>query len=256
MAESLPPTSDALVEFVRIGEVAATTTHLLELSLHAHTRFGAPERRTRPASGPVGPVEQLVLQQARDYLAVAREGFTLGLRAGRGVSAAALRFLLDRVLLDWGALEEELARAAEQDGASGGAEGAGSPAAAAVSPEAPPAGFAALRHQLLASGMAAVALGMLPRTPAGEITFPYSHGQPPTYADIPAPASPAALLLRLEEMERLLWEVMGGGLQELVNRRYGPLRRTYGFFEVSALLARREAERFGVKPAHTLARFS
>jgi hypothetical protein len=57
-------------------------------------------------------------------------------------------------------------------------------------------------------------------------------------------------------MERLLWDVMGGGLQELVNRRYGPLRRTYGFFEVSALLARREAERFGLKPARTLVLFS
>jgi hypothetical protein len=249
MAESLPSVPrDALTEFVRIGEVAATTTHLLELSLHAHTRLGAPEGRAQPA----GPVEHLVLQQARDYLAVAREGVTLSARAGQGASAAELRFLLHRVLLDWRALEEELARAAAEQGDA--ATGPGS--AAAASAPAPPGALASLRHQLLASGMAAVALGMLPRTPAGEITFPYSHGQPPTYADIPAPASPAALLLRLEEMERLLWEVMGGGLQDLVNRRYGPLRRTYGFFEVSALLARREAERFGVKPARTIARFS
>jgi hypothetical protein len=42
--------------------------------------------------------------------------------------------------------------------------------------------------------------------------------------------------------------LMGGDLQQLVNRRYGALRRTYGFFEASAHLARQEAERFGIGP--------
>lgn len=222
---------ESLVEFARIGEVAATTTHLLALSLHARTRLGGQEGRALP----VEPVEQLILQQARDYLSLAREGFTLSLRTEQSATVAELRFLLDRVLLDWGALQAELA-------------GAG----AADTPAAP----VRLRHQLLAFGMAAAALGMLPRTPSGEVTFPYSHGAPPTYADIAAPASPADLLQRLEEMERLLWDVMGGDLQALVNRRYGPLRRTYGFFEVSARLAQRESERFGLKRAHTIARFS
>jgi hypothetical protein len=40
---------------------------------------------------------------------------------------------------------------------------------------------------------------------------------------------------------------MSNNLQELVERRYGSLRRTYGFFESSAQLANREAERFGIK---------
>jgi hypothetical protein len=106
-----------------------------------------------------------------------------------------------------------------------------------------------LRHQLLAFGMAATALGSLPRTPAEEITFPYSYSQPPTYGDIPAPATPAAMLQRIEELETTLWKLMATDLQELVNHAYGPLRRTYGFFEVSARLAKRESERFGIKRA-------
>jgi hypothetical protein len=106
-----------------------------------------------------------------------------------------------------------------------------------------------LRHQLLAFGMAATALGSLPRTPAEEITFPYSYSQPPTYGDIPAPATPAAMLQRIEELETMLWKLMAMDLQELVNHAYGPLRRTYGFFEVSARLARQEGQRFGIKRA-------
>ncbi len=104
-----------------------------------------------------------------------------------------------------------------------------------------------LRHQLLAFGMAATALGSLPRTPPEEVTFPYSYGKPPTYCDIPAPATPAAMLQRIEELETMLWKLMATDLQELVNHAYGPLRRTYGFFEVSARLANQEARRFGVK---------
>lgn len=45
----------------------------------------------------------------------------------------------------------------------------------------------------------------------------------------------------------MLWKLMANDLQELVNHAYGPLRRTYGFFEVSARLAQRETRRFGVK---------
>ncbi len=95
--------------------------------------------------------------------------------------------------------------------------------------------------------MAATALGSLPRTPSEEVTFPYSYGKPPTYCDIPAPATPAAMLQRIEELETMLWKLMASDLQELVNHSYGPLRRTYGFFEVSARLANQEARRFGIK---------
>ena len=99
--------------------------------------------------------------------------------------------------------------------------------------------------------MAAAALGLLPTTPAERITFPLSLSDPPTYADIPTPHTPAEMLQRIEEMEEILWQLMAGDPQDLVQRRYGPLRRTYGFFEVSAHMARRETERFGVKKRST-----
>ena len=55
------------------------------------------------------------------------------------------------------------------------------------------------------------------------------------------------MLWRIEEIEQTVWRIMSSDLQELVGRRYGPLRRTYGFFEASAWLSRKEAERFGIK---------
>jgi hypothetical protein len=48
-------------------------------------------------------------------------------------------------------------------------------------------------------------------------------------------------------LQETVWQMMGGNLSNLVQRRYGPVRRTYGFFEASAWLARKEAERFGMK---------
>jgi hypothetical protein len=104
-----------------------------------------------------------------------------------------------------------------------------------------------VRQQLLAYSMAAIALGYLPRLPAEHITFPYSYSNPPTYSDIPAPDNAGETLWRIEELEQMIWQLMGGNLQALVERHYGALRRTYGFFETSALLANREAERFGIK---------
>ena len=54
------------------------------------------------------------------------------------------------------------------------------------------------------------------------------------------------VLSPIEEMERMLWRFASGRWDELVRRRYGPLRRTYGFFESSALLAGEQARRFGM----------
>ncbi|OUC08400.1 hypothetical protein RY27_09225 [Litorilinea aerophila] len=96
--------------------------------------------------------------------------------------------------------------------------------------------------------MAAVAMGYLPRLPAQQITFPHSYSDPPTYADIPVPSTPGEMLWRIEELEQMLWRLMSADMQELVQRQYGPLRRTYGFFEASAWLSQQEAERFGIKP--------
>ena len=95
--------------------------------------------------------------------------------------------------------------------------------------------------------MAAVALGTLPRMPANEITFPHSYSDPPTYADIAPPSTPGEMLVRIEELEEMVWQMMGTDLGSLVHKKYGLVRRTYGFFESSAWLARREAERFGIK---------
>ena len=232
MYESGMHDSASLHEFARIGEVAETTTQLLSLGLQHHTTFaGKPREKQRK----IDPVEQIVLQQARDLMAQVREGFVLTVRSTQAPSKAELRFLLDRVLHDWRALSDELGL---QTGAVEGGP-AGQPGEEQR--------FERLRHQLLAFGMAATALGSLPRTPSEEVTFPYSYGQPPTYCDIPAPATPAAMLQRIEELETMLWKLMASDLQELVNHAYGPLRRTYGFFEVSARLANQEARRFGIK---------
>ena len=229
--------SASLHEFARIGEVAETTTQLLSLGLQHHTTFTGKPRET-PRK--IDPVEQIVLQQARDLMAQVREGFVLSVRSTQapsrqGASKAELRFLLERVLHDWGALSDELGL--QMGAAEAGA--AGQPGEEQR--------LERLRHQLLAFGMAATALGSLPRTPSEEVTFPYSYGKPPTYCDIPAPATPAAMLQRIEELETMLWKLMASDLQELVNHAYGPLRRTYGFFEVSARLANQEARRFGIK---------
>ncbi len=223
----------SLHEFARIGEVAETTTQLLTVALQHNTTFAG-----RPSGQPrkVDPVEQYVLGQARELMAQVREGFVLSTRAAQVPDKAEMRYLIERVLHDWRALSRELGL---EDGSAESKSG--------VSDADGGARLERLRHQLLAFGMAATALGSLPRTPAEEITFPYSFGSPPTYGDIPAPATPAAMLQRIEELEMMLWKLMATDLQELVNHAYGPLRRTYGFFEVSARLANYETQRFGVK---------
>ena len=205
-----------LYDFVGIGELAETVTQLLSLSLQQ-------QRRDSPST-----VEQYLLRQARDHLSSVREGFVISLRTSQINDPRELRFLLDRVLLDWSKLSEELG-ADEQGSAS--AEGKIEP----------------LRTQMLAFSMAAIALGHLPRLPAEQITFPQSYGKPPTYADIPVPRTPAEMLSRIDELETTLWQLLARDPQELVDHHYGPVRRTYGFFESSARLTRREAARFGIK---------
>ncbi|MFN8446375.1 MAG: hypothetical protein U0175_36625 [Caldilineaceae bacterium] len=227
-----------LYEFVRIGELAETITQLLALNLQHGTDLGA-----KPATGQrVGHIETMVLQQARKYVATIKEGFTLSARTTQVNDRMELRYLLDLILREWQPARGE--STAEDDW------GEGTSASASVTNEREPLNTWQAQlptHELLAFGMAAVALGYLPRLPAEKITFPYSYSQPPTYADIPAPKTAGELLWRIEEVERTVGQVMSGELQELVNRRYGQLRRTYGFFEASAHLARQESERFGVK---------
>jgi hypothetical protein len=185
-------------------------------------------------------IEQLILQQARDHLAQVREGFVLSVRTAQLNEKSELRFLLERVLVDWNAFSRELGIDAGQE-----------PTTEQNEPLIP---VDDARQQLLSFGMAAIALGYLPKLPADQVTFPYSYNDPPTYCDIPTPNTPGAMLSRIEELEQMVWRLMGGDMQGLLHQRYGALRRTYGFFESSAHLARREMERFGMKrPAPQIA---
>ncbi|MCB0062368.1 MAG: hypothetical protein KDE19_09640, partial [Caldilineaceae bacterium] len=84
--------------------------------------------------------------------------------------------------------------------------------------------------------------------PSEMITFPHSYSDPATYHDIPTPDTPGEMLSRIEELEETVWRLMTVDLQQLLNQRYGALRRTYGFFEASAHLARKETQRFGIRP--------
>lgn len=225
--------SSGVYQFVAIGEMAETTTQMLALGLQAKTNLN--RKTPMQASVKLERIEQLILQQARDYLATVREGFVLSVRTMQVTSQSELHFLLTRVLLDWTQLSRELGLE-EQPGDSA------DPTAAK-----PAITLERVRQQVLAFGMAATALGYLPRMPADQITFPYSYSTPPTYADIPTPDTPGEMLWRIEELEQMIWQLMSRHLQDLVENRYGSLRRTYGFFESSALLANREAERFGLK---------
>ena len=208
--------------FVAIGEVADATKKWLAMHLQTDmTSSQRPMARDRVALA--------ILRQARDYLADVREGFVLSVRTGQVTDKSEIRYLLDRVLLDWDALSQELGLAL-----------------AGEDEEALAQELELVRGQLLAFGMAIVALAALPRLPSEAVTFPHSYNRPPTYADIPAPVTPAEVLSRIEEMEGMLWQFAKGQWRDLVRRRYGPLRRTYGFFESSALLAGEQARRFGM----------
>ncbi len=207
-------------DFVAIAEVADATTKWL--AMHLQTDIGtsrSPGRRDR--------ISFTILQQARDYLAQVREGFVLSVRTGQVTDTSEMRYLLERVLLDWDALSRELGLALESE----------------TEVEFDQA-LERVRGQLLAFGMALVALATLPRLPSESVTFPHSYNRPPTYADIPTPVTPGEVLSRIEEMEGMLWQFAKGRWGELVRRRYGPLRRTYGFFETSALLAGEQLKRF------------
>ena len=216
-------------EFVGIGEVAETTTHLLALSLQQALQAASRQ------SGAPGQVEQLVLQQARDYLSTVREGFMLSVRTSQISQYGEIQYLVERVLTDWDRFSEELGL--------GRVEGERREPEIAMDE----LRVERVRRQLLAFGMAAVAMGALPRLPAKQVTFPHSYSKPPTYSDISAPHTPGEMLWRIDEVEQTLWQMMSQDMAQLIRRRYGPLRRTYGFFEASAWLTRRDAERFGVK---------
>ncbi len=82
---------------------------------------------------------------------------------------------------------------------------------------------------MLAAGHARVVFSLIPRLPADAVAWS-SNGR--GYADIPVPRSEGELMLRAEELARVVWRVAAGD-----PRRDEPLRRTVAFFEAGSRLS-------------------
>jgi len=191
---------DLLAEFLAVRHISGETLDVLAEGLERR------DVRLRPA-------RRVVLERARNYLTTAREGFTLSLRTRDVRSRAELRYLLNQIWLDWDELQS-------------------------LGIFAPPEEVQRVGEQLLFFALAALALGLMPRLPAEEVTFPQPS---PSYADIPVPRSPAELLARIDELEQVVWLA---GLVPLGDLDYHSLRRTYGFFETNTWLTEQHLRRF------------
>jgi hypothetical protein len=84
-------------------------------------------------------------------------------------------------------------------------------------------------RSMLAAGHARVLFSVIPKLPPEAVAWPREHR---TYADIPVPRSERELLLRAEELARVVWRVAAGD-----ERRDEPLRRTLAFYEAGARLS-------------------
>jgi hypothetical protein len=82
---------------------------------------------------------------------------------------------------------------------------------------------------ILAAGHARVVFSVIPQLPSDAVAWPRRHR---TYADIPVPRSEGELMLRAEELARVLWRVAAGD-----ERRDEPLRRTLAFYDTGARLS-------------------
>ena len=108
----------------------------------------------------------------------------------------------------------------------------GSPDAVAAEEEAAhirPALRAIDGRTMLAAGHARVVFSVIPQLPAEAIAWPRRH---PTYADIPVPRSERELMLRAEELARVVWRVAAGD-----ERRDESLRRTLAFYDAGSRLS-------------------
>jgi hypothetical protein len=113
-----------------------------------------------------------------------------------------------------------------------GAARSGSPEAVAAEQEAihsRPALRAIDGRAMLAAGHARVVFSLIPQLPPEAVAWPRRH---PTYADIPVPRSEGELMLRAEELARVVWRVAAGD-----ERRDEPLRRTLAFYEAGSRLS-------------------
>jgi hypothetical protein len=84
-------------------------------------------------------------------------------------------------------------------------------------------------RSILAAEHARVVFSAIPRLPSDGVAWPAGHR---SYADIPVPRSESEVLLRAEELARVLWRVAEGD-----GRRDEPLRRVVAFYDVGARLS-------------------
>lgn len=185
--------SGSLMQYLHMGQVAGAVRDVLAAGLIQY-------ERSLPAS------RRQALRQALTHLGDVREGFVISARTSQVASPEELRYLIARVLLDWGWVEA-----------------AGlvlEPGEAVEQPE----------LQLVAFAHSCVSLGLLPRMAPHQITYPVGRR---TYADIPVPRTPGEVLERIEELERALTVLE---LEPLAALEESTVKRTYGFFETSAWL--------------------
>ncbi len=189
-----------LQEYYRLGIIAKNTLTIL-------TRFIS---RWNDLSAE----QEAALGATLDHLADVHEGFRLGLRACDVETLDEMRYLVERVLVDWRWLESLQWQAIR------------------------PSEIDLPRRQLMAFAHAHLSLAMLPRLPKSQVTFPRAR---PSYADIPVPTSGAEIVSRLEELERVIYRILGGARDRV---EHDSLRRTYGFFESSAWLVTNHRHKF------------
>ena len=92
-------TTSTIFEFAGVGELAETTTQLLSLNLQNSLQDSSPSSGKRMHN--MDQIAQLVLQRSQAYLGEVREGFKLSVRTSQVADHGQLRYLVDRVLLDW-----------------------------------------------------------------------------------------------------------------------------------------------------------
>ena len=196
-------------EFDRLSDLFGRTRLLLDAVV---TERGLPSGAT-----------ELLATEALPHIEDVEAGFRAWVRAGMA-DLAELRWLVRQAAIVSSPrdLAEERAAAEEHRNVEAGA--------ARRTLDAHVAG------RLFALAHARLVFAFLPRTSPDDVRFPDGRR---SYADIPAPRSPAELALRIEEIERELWRIATG---KTPRGGDGAYRRTYGFFDA--------AERLSSQPFH------
>jgi hypothetical protein len=193
------PESTSFSAFDRLLDTCRRTHAVLHAVVHDEARDGA-------------AVRDLLAREALTHVEAVIEGLVLFARTGQ-FSADELRALVRRAGIVAPALPGSLeARAAAQESTYD------RPGLRAVD-----------GRTMLAAGHARVVFSVIPNLPPEAISWPRRHR---SYADIPVPHSEAELLLRAEELARVVWRVATGD-----ERHDEPLRRTLAFYEAGARLS-------------------